>query len=491
MQAQFARQLAERNAKANTQKKFRSAAPKGSKLAAGFTDRTKDRFDDDDDDRAKRIKNLEEAMKLGQIDSHTFDKLVQEITGGDITATHLVKGLDRKLLERVRKGEDVFGQPGSDVAEGGREDDMEDEFDELAEKHLGPVVRERAEKKGELAPSKPVAGVKRTRADILAELKRQREDAQAAAMVEHERKYPSLGKGFRKVNQGGESTRIEIDKQGRQVLIITDAQGNEKRKVRKQKLEEPKLELRHDLDDGRKPINTHHLPDPVEAREDSEDGDIFEGVGSSFNPLADLNSDDHGSSEEDGDVAADSSLSEQRQTISRTDVLSGHDTDQSLSEHTVLASPAKRNYFANSKMFTSADRNQPSESSTADATVRAALQKVRTLDPNSTLINDADSEEARLKARLKKLAASDRDMEDIDMGFGGSRFDDAEEMDRDGEKVKFSEWKGIGTGEDDGEDDGARGGKKRKRGPKRKKVDKNSAADVLSAMERQKERTLG
>lgn len=112
---------------------------------------------------------------------------------------------------------------------------------------------------------------------------------------------------------------------------------------------------------------------------------------------------------------------------------------------------------------------------------------MRTLDPDSALIRDADSQEARLKKRVAELAARDRDMEDLDMGFGGSRFDDADEMEREGEKVKFSEWKGLGAEEDDdGEDQGGRGGKKRKRGPKKKKGDKNSVSDVLHAMERQK-----
>ena len=48
-------------------------------------------------------------MKKGEINRETFENLVQEITGGDVGTTHLVKGLDRKLLERVRRGEDVLG----------------------------------------------------------------------------------------------------------------------------------------------------------------------------------------------------------------------------------------------------------------------------------------------------------------------------------------------------------------------------------------------
>lgn len=490
VQADFARQLAERNAKAHPQKKFRSAAPKGTKLAAGYTDRSKDRADEEENEIAKRIKNLEEAMKAGQIDRETFEKLVQEIAGGDIGATHLVKGLDRKLLERVRKGEDVLGGKGAD-AEGEKEQTgVEDEFDELAEQEVGPVVREKVEKKGTMAPPPPVAGVKRSRNDILAELKRQREEAAAAAAAEHEKKYPSLGTGFRKVNGKGETSRIEVDAKGREVLIITDAQGKEKRKVRKQKAEEPHQEIRHDIDDEKKPINMHNLPPP--KTEESEDEDIFEGVGSNYNPLANLDDGDDSSSDEDGEAKPES---EQRDlTPPPKHSVSDSGPEPLSSTRDTKPPPTKRDYFARaSHTLPSKDTSSTSSLSTADATVRAALLKVRTLDPSSTLLTDPTSEEARLAKRAAQLAAADRDMEDIDMGFGGSRFDDAEDMEREGEKVKFSEWKGLGGGDEDGEDEGGeRGGaKKRKRGPKKRKGDKNSASDVLKAMERQKEKTLG
>ncbi|KAF9733122.1 hypothetical protein PMIN06_004673 [Paraphaeosphaeria minitans] len=494
IQADFARQLAERNAKANPpKKKFRSAAPKGSKLAAGYTDRTKERIADEDDETVQRIKNLEEAMKLGQIDRDMFEKLVQEITGGDIAATHLVKGLDRKLLERVRRGEDVFEQPAPEEEDPEQAAGVEDEFDALAERDIASIVRDKGEKKGEVAPPKPVAGVKRSRADILAELKRQREEAAAAAAAEYEKKYPSLGTGFRKVSEKGETSRIETDEQGREVLIITDAQGKEKRKVRKQKAQEPLPEVRHDLEDENKPLNTHHLPPAKEEREDSEEDDIFEGVGSNYNPLTALDSEGD-SSEEEVEAKDTAALPEKQGTPPIDQDANDDDPDRASTKPTVSAhnSAPKRNYFASSKTLTSGEPIQSSDSSTADATVRAALQKVRTLDPNSSLINDADSEESRLKARLAKLSASDRDMEDMDMGFGASRFDDAEDMEREGEKVKFSEWKGIGGAEDNDGEDGAKSGKKRKREPKKKQGDKNSATDVLMAMQRQKEKkTLG
>ncbi|KAI4679563.1 hypothetical protein J4E81_010369 [Alternaria sp. BMP 2799] len=501
IQSDFARQLAERNAKNNPQKKARNVVPKGTRLAAGYTDRTKAYTDEEDNEIAKRVKNLEESMKKGEIDRETFEKLVQEITGGDVGTTHLVKGLDRKLLERVRRGEDVLGGLDKKEEEEKEEEEaeevpeVEDAFDELAEADVGPITREKTEKKGEkMTGPRPVAGVKRSRNDILKDLKRQREEAAAAAAAEHEKRFPTLGPGFRKINAQGE-TRIETDEKGREVLIITGPDGKEKRKVKKQKIEEAVPEVRHDLDDVNKPINMHNLPEP--KKEESEDEDIFAGVGSNYNPLANF---------DDSDDESDEETAKPEPTAPKLDAAGSQSEGEVSSEaeeevpakptDTTPAAPAKRDYFATTARSTSTA--EPSDLSAADATVRAALAKVRNLDENSTLLqnlgstdpNDPASKEARLKKRAAELAASDRDMEDMDMGFGASRFDDAEEMEREGEKVKFSQWKGLGAeGDDEEGEEGGKGPKKvRKRGGKKRKGDKNNADDVLNVMERQKEK---
>jgi hypothetical protein len=446
-------------------------------------------------------------MKLGEIDRETFEKLVQEITGGDVGTTHLVKGLDRKLLERVRRGEDVLG--GEEKKEEEEEEEaeevpeVEDAFDELAEADIGPITREKVEKKGEkMDTPPPVAGVKRSRNDILKELKRQREEQAAAAAAEHEKKYPSLGAGFRKVNAKGEMHRIETDDKGREVLIVTGPDGKEKRKVKKQKVEEqPAPEVRYDLDDASKPINMHNLPEP--KKEESEDEDIFEGVGSNYNPLA--NFDDEESDEEEIKPELPAAMVEDATRESSEGEVSspepGDDITDKPTATTVptkpMPAPAKRDYFSSTAR--TADSKGTSDLSAADATVKAALAKVRNLDENSTLLqnlgNDTDSTEARLKKRAAELAVSDRDLEDMDMGFGASRFDDAEEMEREGEKVKFSQWKGLGAEGDEDDEKGGKGPKKeRKRGGKKRKGDKNNPDDVLQVMERQKEKkkkTLG
>ncbi|KAJ4987768.1 hypothetical protein SVAN01_06792 [Stagonosporopsis vannaccii] len=518
VQTDFARQLAERNAKANPQKTPRASAPKGTKLAAGYTDRTKMRIDEEDNEIAKRIKNLEEAMKLGQIDRETFEKLVSEISGGDVSTTHLVKGLDRKLLERVRRGEDVLGSSEDSAAkleEGDQaSEDVEDAFDELAEADVGPVTREKVEKKGKTMVAPPPSqfvDTKRTRADILAELRKQREEAVKAAEAEHEKKFPTLGPGFRKINPQGEQSRIEIDEKGREVLIVKGPDGKEKRKVRKQRAaDQLSSEVRHDLDDATKPINMHNLPEP-KAQENSEDEDIFAGVGSNYNPLANLDDDDD--DDDDADELGSGEEGEatpgfdiEKASATRTHDLATRTLGPATAEASKPSEPnqhVRRDYFK-SKTTRSSVSDNVSGLSSADATVRAALAKVRNLDEQSTLLQNlssanpsaAESEETRLKKRAAELAASDRDMEDIDMGFGESRFDDADEMEREGEKVKFSEWKGLGTGagHDDDVEDGLRATKKRKRGPKKRKGDVNNADDVLKAMERQREKkskTLG
>jgi len=279
------------------------------------------------------------------------------------------------------------------------------------------------------------------------------------------------------------------------VLIITGPDGKEKRKVKKQKVEEPAPEVRHDLDDVNKPINMHNLPEP--KKEESEDEDIFAGVGSNYNPLANFDDSDDESDEETAKPEPTAPKLDAAESQSEGEVYSEAEEDAPAKPtNTAPAAPAKRDYFASTARSTSTA--EPSDLSAADATVRAALAKVRNLDENSTLLqnlgstdpNDPASKEARLKKRAAELAASDRDMEDMDMGFGASRFDDAEEMEREGEKVKFSQWKGLGAeGDDEDGEEGGKGPKKvRKRGGKKRKGDKNNADDVLNVMERQKEK---
>ncbi|KAF1983563.1 hypothetical protein K402DRAFT_382705 [Aulographum hederae CBS 113979] len=482
MSNEFARQMAERNAP-KTARKFRSsAAPKGSKLAEGYRDRTKDRAEEEEDDREQRIKALEEAMKLGQIEQSTFEQLRDEITGGDINATHLVKGLDRKLLERIRRGEDVYAEkPTAEEKETVTDEDFDKAMDEFSKAKIVPVAREEKVKQGVMAPPPPVAGTKRRRADILAELKASRAAAKAT---------PTLDSRFVPLGAKKATTRYETDEKGRDVIIVTDENGNVKRRVRKLKPEdtpsmpEPEAKrVRLTVDPNKAPLGIV-VP---KAPEPEEDLDIFEGVGQDWQPMA-FNDEDDSSDSSDEDEEPKAKEKSKCKAVDKSEsVFATKSPEPSAAQ--AAEPPRKRNYF-NDKL--TVDETNPANP-LKDANLIAALKKaskidVAALDPTSKSAKELEEEE-RLKRRAAMLnSASDRDFEDMDLGFGESRFGDAEEMEDEGKKVKLSKWRGTtgGDDDDDDEDGGKKGGAKRKRGGKKRKGDKNSAADVMQAIEKQK-----
>jgi hypothetical protein len=485
--------MAERNSTGQKTKRFKSSAPKGSKLAEGYRDRTQDRVDVEADDKAQRIKALEEQMKLGQIEEDTFQQLRDEITGGDISSTHLVKGLDFKLLGRIRRGEKVM-QAGSKQEEGETElaIDIDEEFEELEKQEVAPEAKEERVKKGEMAPPPPVAGQKRTRDQILAELKAQRKAAAEAKAASQ----PQLGTKFRKIGES-DGPRIERDNKGREVLITVDAEGNVKRKVRKVRNEEAEVVLDKDA----KPLGADVVVPQLPAAQPSEDEDedIFEGIGHTFNPLADLGDEESGSEEESAAEvimkSPSASLIEERPGRHSKSDSDSVNSDVSDSEplppedapKAILSTKPPRNYFNDDPSTMSVLGNLKND--LKDPAVLAALANSRKLDPSKLSEESKTSsaeDEAKLKRHAAMLANKDRDMEDLDMGFGSSRFDDAEEMATEGSKMKLAQWKGFGKDDEDEDRQGDGSGKKRKRGPKKRKGDKDSPADVLRVMEGKK-----
>lgn len=466
METNFAKQLAARDASTkDAQKRFKSsAAPKGTKLAAGYHDRTQDRIDDDHDDRAQRIKALEEQMKLEQIDRETFEALRDEITGGDIGATHLVKGLDRRLLDRVRRGEDVMSEKAPVKVED-TQDSAGDEdagLDAVEAADVAPVVREQVIKKGEFAAPPPVAGGKRKRDAILAELKAARRAAAEAIAAAQ----PELGSHFRKI---GQEPRIEVDEKGREILITLGADGKVKRKVRKMRTGVERTDHQPDLlevDRTAKPMGIagSELPELTQAKPlDDQDGDdIFEGVGADYDPLAGLLDEDG-----DGSAGAETKNSEEQGKAR-------------VSQTALNLGSGSRGYFDDVEQ--APDLFDKPDSSALMATLQRA-SAIAAKAENGEGDGTTAEEKERLKRRAAMVANRDRDLDDIDMGFGSSRFDDAEEAEDDG-RTKLSRWKGTVNAEDDEADEhGIRSGKQRKRGPKKKKGNKDSAADVLKLME--------
>ncbi|KAK5703450.1 hypothetical protein LTR17_022092 [Elasticomyces elasticus] len=505
----FARQVRERNAALQPTKKFKTShAPKGAKFAKGYTDRARarDEAEDDGDDKAERIKALEEQMKLGQISMEMFENLRDTITGGDASSTHLVKGLDRKLLERVKRGEDVLGVGGVEAAE--PTPDVEEELDKLGKQEVTTVQREKAEKKGMMAPP-PITGKKRNRDEIMAELKAQRAAARKAKAT------PALDSRWRKVGEKQKS-RIEIDHKGREVRITVDEDGVVKRLVRKAPARENEEETNAvEMPDASKPILGADAEMPEQASQpepqEEEEEDIFEGVGTEYNPLGnepdDEDSDEDSdleaaqvtaplkepsrptyepeASEDDGEVVEEDELT---QEPSRVDVEPAQSEPARAVEPPSKPEPVRRSYF----------KDTTEDSATAASTNRFAgienvLKKAAKLDQPSeeSDIREGETEEAhqiRLKRRAQMLAQQDRDMEDMDMGFGSSRVEDEAEGDEDGKKVKLFEWKqSVGGDDDEGEGDGdGKGREKKKRKPKKRKGDVNSAADIMKVIEGRK-----
>lgn len=483
----FARQLAERDASLNptAAKRFRSsAAPKGTKLGSGYQDRTQLRTSTEEDEKASRIKALEEMVKLGQMERPTFEALRDEIIGGDVKDVHLVKGLDWKLLDRVRKGEDVLSSTGAsskptvEPPPAANPEDVDEEFEKFAERDVQPTAKQETVKKGEMAPPPPpIAGKKRTRDEILKELKASRQAA--AAEKAEQTRQPALSSKFRKIGEKKATSRIEKDGRGRDVLITVDADGNVKRKVKKARIE-PSNDNRDLLmpDKDAKPLGLDvTLPVPQEAEPaQQDDGDIFEGVAGEYDPLGGA-LDDSGSSDTD---------SEHKTKVPPTSSDEGAGA-MPLPKQTSGA----RNYFNEPAPSIDPSSESPNNANPLqDSTILAAVKKASTLDPLSSAQEDDDpssaSEEAAKAARRKRmLEAHDRDAEDMDLGFGSSRFED-EADDGEGEKrVKLSIWGKEGGGEDG---KGGEGKGKRKRGPKNRKGDKDSAADVLKVMERRRGR---
>ncbi|KAJ4296028.1 hypothetical protein N0V88_004730 [Collariella sp. IMI 366227] len=470
----FAKQLAERNqAFDKSQKKFRTSAPKGSRFAEGYVDRAKTRQEEEEDERAERLKALEEALKKEEIDRETYDRLRGEIAGGDLSSTHLVKGLDFKLLERVRRGEDVYSEKqrtgeADGEEQGEQQDEMGEDPDALLEQLASTEVKarekEKVQKKGQFATTALNPGQKRSRNQILAEMKAARE---AAAKAKAE---SSLGSKFKKIGEKKTpGTRIERDSKGREVMIIVDEDGNERRKIRKidrKELEEQERE-KELLASGEVlgmevPEFYRKQQEALKAEEDAKEINIFDDAGSDYDPLADLEGSDE-SSDEEGEAKDEA---EKKASLA-------------MPPPPRPNAPAARNYFKDSKTGLTSEEAYKTPS-LDDPAFMAALRKAKAASAQEKSEEErrAAEQEERLRKKISELG---RDEEDMDMGFGSSRVEDEADMEE--TKVKLSAW----GGDEDDEGGGGGGDKsKRKRGGKKKKGDKNNFEDVMRVMQRQK-----
>lgn len=440
-----------------------------------------------------RISALEEMVKEGKIDEATFEKLRGELgVGGDVGSTHMVKGLDWELLRRVRAGEDVSKGPGKAVEdekeeEGEREEgdgaeeevDLEAEFERVTEEKgredIAPVApKEKEKKKGTMAPP-PVPtqaqaqAQKKSRDEILRQLKASR----AAPIAEPAPPPPesTLGSKFKKLGESRPEKKrwVETDENGRrrEVLLITDKQGNTKRKTRwLDKPGESNGLLMPDKD--AKPLGME-VPAEVASKAaaaagpiEDEDDDIFEGVGADYNPLADIGEDDSSSdSDEEGQAAG--------KGPKKTAPAEG-----SAPPSTEPIQPARpRNYFSTSTHDEPTEEEDRARANplTRDPTLLAALKRAAALRQASPSAggDEEKKDDSRGQRFLEEMRRREaQDAMDMDMGFGGSRIEDEEDE-------EFIGLEGEG-----------RGGQKRKRGPKKRKGDKENASDVLGVLDSRK-----
>jgi len=512
----FAKQVADQTGRGQDgqplQKKFRSSArPKGTRLATGYVDRAKERLqeqEDEGEDKQTRLKRLEEMLKQEKIDQDTFEKLREELgVGGDIASTHLVKGLDFKLLDRVRRGEDVSkAADTADEPPAAEEDvDVEDELERALEKDVAALARstsqalvddEDAVSAKTLEPEGQTATL--TRDEILRRLRENRKNPALSTTAEPLLEAPQTTldhSKFRKLESAKKPNKHKytetVNGRRREVLVITGKDGTMKRKTRWLD-PEPDPSSAKTQEEQRWGSD---LPAELLARQQAsaeeadkqdhqeEDEDIFGGV-TDYDPLAGLNSDD--------EVEAGETKENDEGPVEETP----GDEAASRSVKPLKSTSQSRNYFATS----TADGTEESSKAPAhDPSIIAAIKRAAQIrkqeeaegtdstpqEGSGTAAKPLEESE-RSRALLKKLQQQSRqDDMDLDMGFGGdTRYDDDE---GDG-KQKLSEWKGADAyGEDNDEDGVTKGeGSKRKRGGKKKKGDKNSYADVMSVIEGRK-----
>lgn len=494
----FARQMAERygtnnnEAAIDTKQKVRTAKPRGTQFAAGYVDRAKLRTE--------------------------TEKLDGETQAVNTTS----KGLDFLQLERARRGDvEVGDRLEEEDGTARREEagaDVDDEFERIETADIQAIEHVKSKKKGQFSTAPPAAGQKRSRDQILAEMKAAREAAKQAK-IEQSLSQPALGSRFKKIGTATQAgSRIEVDSRGREVLILVDENGHEKRKVRKVKNPAPTEEKL----DGNGKVLGMEVPEFYRKKLEAEaaaaaakEVDIFDDVGSDYDPLAGMDSD---SSDGEADKEADESKKTTKHGSSQSD---GMASDVSRSSHSRYRPPIegskgstkgnipqdgtpaplpRQNYFGASTLLS--DTKSHSGPLLQDPSVLGALRKAKQMREASEAEaqTQALSEEAAREARLQKLLqSSERDAEDLDMGFGSSRLEDTEDLDEaaaGGKKVRLSTWKGGTGGErqqidgDDDDDDagGSRGDKsKRKRGAKKRKGDGNNAEDVMRVLERRRE----
>ncbi|KAK6358669.1 hypothetical protein TWF730_007993 [Orbilia blumenaviensis] len=337
-------------------------------------------------------------MKLVEEGSLTREEAIEQSKafGGDAGSTHLVKGLDFKLLERARKGEDVLSGKKQDDEEALDEEDIEDELDQALEKKVESVKRQKKEEVDE-DDDEPK---KKTRAEILAEWKKSREEAAAKKVAES-----SLGSKFKKFGEKEKKVKVKVAKEEKS---SKDAAPGKKRKREHDEASKDKP-LGNGIVLGMLPPELPSTKAASAGKDEDQDMNIFDDAPDDYDPLAGL-ADSDDSESEDGEVEDKASKKEE--------------TQEGMPPPPPPTRP--RNYFATSSkdvnVSTESISSKPLSGQDLANTMElsAAIKKAAQMRELSKA--DLDDEEAKKAAKHKAmLQSSSRDDEDVDMGFGGSR----------------------------------------------------------------------
>jgi hypothetical protein len=202
------------------------------------------------------------------------------------------------------------------------------------------------------------------------------------------------------------------------------------------------------------------------AEKEDEDDDIFQGVGADYNPLGDIG-------EESSTSESEVEEGEEPESKSAADAAKKADLEaEAETSKESDGAVQRRNYFATGATTVgSTEEERSANPLTSDPTILVALKRaaaIRKASSSEDVASDGElDQEASLRGKKFLEEAKRRDMQDsmdLDMGFGGSRFAD----DEDEEEIL----PGPGNA-----------GNKRKRGPKKRKGNKDSVTDVLNVLE--------
>ena len=212
-----------------------------------YNDRGQEKARVDDSLKDEQIAELDALLADKKITRQEYLDKIRHV-GGDIESAGKVKGLDLKLLERVRAGEDVFNK------------DVEGD-EERAEAALEDVLEQKLATEAPMVEDAPVIKPAKNRDSILASLRKPKVQAVST---------PASASPKNKILKNKDGTTSETyEEKGRKIKIIRDASGQIIKRLAK-KLKEPEKEATEE------PEVKATTSEPVAIIDDT---DIFEDAG--------------------------------------------------------------------------------------------------------------------------------------------------------------------------------------------------------------------